>query len=91
MKRQRMRLSLQALPVGITPENVHGGLDWGADIGNELWRFDGYPANSPAAGTGSVHDHALSSDGGRQSRPSRGLIGSSLARPKGLSFDWPSD
>lgn len=31
------RLSLADLVKGITPENIHSEMDWGAPEGNEIW------------------------------------------------------
>jgi antitoxin MazE len=30
-------ISLEDLVKGITPENVHGEMDWGAPVGKEVW------------------------------------------------------
>ena len=30
-------LSLEDLVKGITPDNVHGEVDWGAPVGKEVW------------------------------------------------------
>jgi antitoxin MazE len=31
------RISLEELVKGITPENIHGEVDWGEPVGNEIW------------------------------------------------------
>lgn len=34
---EHSRVSLGELVKGITPENVHSAIDWGAPAGNEIW------------------------------------------------------
>ena len=34
---EQPRLSLEDLVEGITPENIHGEMNWGAPVGNEIW------------------------------------------------------
>lgn len=31
------KLTLESLVAGITPENLHGEIDWGKPVGNEVW------------------------------------------------------
>jgi antitoxin MazE len=36
-REENSRLSLEELVKGITPENIHGEVDWGEPAGNEIW------------------------------------------------------
>lgn len=33
----RKKLTLEGLLEGVTPDNVHGEVDWGDDVGRERW------------------------------------------------------
>ncbi len=35
--RRKRRYTLDELVAGITPDNRHGEIDWGAPVGNEAW------------------------------------------------------
>ncbi len=36
-REENPRISLEDLIKGITPENVHGEVDWGDPVGKEIW------------------------------------------------------
>ena len=36
-REQNPRISLEELVKGITPENIHGEVDWGEPVGKEIW------------------------------------------------------
>jgi antitoxin MazE len=36
-REENPRMSLEDLAKGITPENIHGEIDWGEPVGKEIW------------------------------------------------------
>ena len=36
-REENTRISLDDLVKGITPENIHGEIDWGEPVGKEIW------------------------------------------------------